>query len=166
MNLFLHLSIHLTLGVVAGAIAYLATKRFWASMISGTLAGTLIDLDHFIEYFLAFGQSFNWTHFIKGFEYLESSKMRVVFHAWEYVIILLAAYFLLKNKVIRAVILGIALGLFLHMSADSLINSIPAKSYSIIYRISNDFEMEKMVTPEHWEVFKSEREAYLNIYNK
>lgn len=160
MSLFLHLSIHLTLGIVAGLIAWLITKRFWASIVPAVLAGTLIDLDHLIEYWLVFGWSFDSGHFIKGFEYLESAKMRVVFHGWEYVIILLAAYFLLKNRLAKTITLAIALGLFLHMGADSLINGIPPKSYSIIYRAANNFEMEKMVTPEHWENFKIEREKY------
>lgn len=166
MNLFLHLSIHFTLGVVAGLIGWLVTKRFWASMIAGVLAGTLIDLDHLIEYWLVFGWSFNLSHFVQGFEYLESAKMRVVFHGWEYVIMLLAAYWALGRftrpwaGTVGAILLGVALGFFLHLSADSLINGIPVRSYSIVYRIVHGFEMEKMVTPEHWEEFKMEREEY------
>lgn len=160
MGLVLHLSIHILLGIVAGLIAWLITKRFWASLISAVLAGVLIDLDHFIEYWLVYGWNFNLGQFIQGSEYLQSAKMRVFFHAWEYVIILLLAFWLIKNRKLKAVFLGIALGLFFHLGGDALINRIPLKSYSIIYRIANNFEMEKMVTPEHWESFIIEHKTY------
>jgi hypothetical protein len=161
MNLVLHLSFHATLGIVAGIIAWLITKRFWASIIPGILAGTLIDLDHVIDYLFTFGWNFNFGHFIQGFQYLESAKMRVMFHGWEYVIILLVAYWLVKARTIRIIFLAVALGLFFHLGEDVLINKIPVKSYSIIYRALNGFEMEKMVNAEHWEEFKIEKANYL-----
>lgn len=163
MGIALHLSIHVILGIVAGTIAWLITRRFWASMIPAVLAGALIDLDHFIEYFLTFGWNFNLDQFIQGAEYLKSEKMRVFFHAWEYVIILLLAYWLVKNKKLKAIFLGIALGLFFHLGGDALINGIPLKSYSIIYRAANNFKMEKMVTPEHWEEFKIEKAKFIKL---
>jgi len=111
----------------------------------------LIDLDHLIDYFLAFGPDFRLDYFASGYQFLKSGKIYVLFHGVEYVIIALILAALLKNKACKSAFLAVALGLFFHLSADSVANDIPAKSYSLIYRIENRFELEKLVSREHYE---------------
>jgi hypothetical protein len=76
--------------------------------------------------------------------------MYTLFHGWEYVIILLILNLILKNKTAKTIMAGLTLGLFLHLVTDVNLNKIPMRTYSVIYRVQNNFSLEKFVTTEHW----------------
>jgi hypothetical protein len=159
MPLIPHLSIHLTLSLFASFLVWLFFEKHLSGIILGALlGGFLIDFDHFIDYFLAFGLNFKLSYFTRGYEFLKSDKIYILFHGWEYVILLVALALVLKNKTIRTIgatgafIFAIALGAFFHLGADIVLNEgMTVKSYSIIFRAKNNFQMEKIVTPEHWQ---------------
>ncbi len=151
MNLFSHLSIHLFFAFLAGLIAWRIYKKSFTSFFGGFFGGFLIDFDHCIDYFLAFGPSFKLEYFIQGYQFLKSDKIYVLFHAWEYGILLMLASFLFKNKILRSAFLGLALGLFFHLITDVFIDKMPPASYLIIKRIESNFETRKLVYPENWE---------------
>jgi hypothetical protein len=159
MKLFFHLSIHVLLAILAGFLVWkIYRKLFWAFFCS-MLAGVLVDFDHFIDYFLAYGWSFNFYYFIKGYEFMKNNKNYTFFHGWEYVAILLLLWLLVKNKFAKTIFLALTLGLFFHLAADVVIDGVPVKSYSIMYKIKNNFDVERLVTPEHWERHQRNREA-------
>jgi hypothetical protein len=158
MNLLLHISIHILLGLVAGFIAWKLWKRPFLAFFSGILGGVAVDVDHLVDYFLAFGIHFNLNYFIWGYSFLKSDKIYLLFHAWEYVVILLVLVLLFKNKAIKTVFFGLALGLFFHLSADVVIDKLPMRSYSIIYRAKNNFDLQKIVTPFHWQKHLKQKE--------
>jgi hypothetical protein len=156
MNLFLHILIHISLSFLAGFVVWRALKegitgyfQVFLVFFSALVLGVAVDFDHFIDYFLAFGFSFNSDYFISGYQFLKSDRLYVLLHAWEYVVILAILAFLIKNKLAKAMFFSLALGLFFHLSADVLIDNVPARTYSIIFRVKNNFELEKIVTPEH-----------------
>lgn len=150
MNLFLHLSIHVFFALLAGFIAFRIWRKPVVSFAGGILGGVFIDLDHLIDYFLAFGFNFKLDYFINGYQFLKSDKVYVLFHGWEYVIILMVIAVALRSLKLKSLVFALAFGAFFHLSADVIINNASVKFYSIIFRAKNRFEIEKIVTPEHW----------------
>jgi len=160
MPLPLHLSIHLFFALLAGIIIWLIFRRHLLLAISGgILGGFLVDIDHFIDYFLAFHWNFNLSWFLQGYEFLKTDQIHLFFHAWEYVIILLSLGFLLKSKKLIILLFSLALGLFFHLTGDVLMNEgLTIKSYSMIYKIEQDFQIKKLVTPEHYQKDQEKRQ--------
>ena len=158
MNTISHLSIHIMFSLLSGLLVFRLWKKPVISFAAAIVSGVLVDLDHFIDYFLAFGTNFRLDYFMHGYQFLKSDKVYILFHTWEYVIILLAISFILKNKWGRSLVLGLALGLFFHLWADVFINNVPVSIYSIIKRSKNNFEIQKLAYPGHWEEHKRQKE--------
>jgi len=145
-------ALHLALSLLAGIIVYKIWGNKLVSFIAAIAAGFLIDADHLFDYLLAFGWKFSLMDFLMGRQFLVSDKLYLPLHGWEYVIVLMIIVIVFKNKIFRSVALALGLSLFLHLAADTFWNhGLMFKSYSIIYRARNDFETERLVTPEHWE---------------
>jgi len=72
--------------------------------------------------------------------------------SWEYVIIfLILGLFIFKSKTAKTVIFALAFGMLFHLIYDTSANEgMKFSSYSIIYRAENNFDIERLVTPEHW----------------
>jgi hypothetical protein len=151
LSLPIHLFIHFSLSLLAGIIVWRVWKKPFLVILAALCGGFLVDFDHFIDYFLAFGGNFNLYYFEKGFSFLKSGKMYTFFHGWEYVIILLLIAVFLNNKTAKIFFLALSLGLFFHLCADVIVDKMPIASYSIIHKAHNNFDIEKLVTPEHWE---------------
>jgi hypothetical protein len=172
LSLPLHLSIHLFFSLLAGLIVWLFFRRnLFLALFGGILGGFLVDFDHFIDYFLAFGWHFNFYWFSKGFEFLKSDRIYLFFHAWEYVIILIIAVIILKKRFskTRLFLFSIALGLLFHLTGDVIMNEgMKLQSYSLIYRIKNNFKTEQLVTPGHYQynIEKRQKPEIREIINK
>lgn len=151
MSLIAHLAIHFISGLIAGFIVWRIWKKPVLSYLLAILSSVFVDLDHLIDYFIAFGWNFKLDYFLRGYQFLENGKIYVLFHGWEYVAILVVLVVVLKSKTAKSVILALALGLFFHISADVFLNDIPVKSYSIVYRIRNNFEIQRLVDSEHYQ---------------
>lgn len=153
MNLFLHLSAHILTGGIAGYIVWKIWRYPQVSFAAAMLGSVLIDLDHLLDYFLAFGLAFNLNYFIQGYQFLKSDKIYILFHGWEYVIILaVLVIWVCKNKAAKSALLALALGIFFHLTIDTFINEgAQFKTYSIIYRAKNNFDLKPLVTPEHYQ---------------
>lgn len=151
-DLFFHLLLHIITSLIAGYIVWKIWGKAMSAFLWGFIGGTLIDLDHLLDYFLAFGWSFNIEYFAKGYQFLKSDKIYILFHGWEYVIILLViAIWAVKNKVIKSVILALALGLCFHLSVDTITNEgAKISTYSVIYRVKRSFELKELVTNDHY----------------
>jgi len=149
----LHLSIHLFFSLVAGLIVWRKWKKPLFAVIFGFAGGFLVDLDHFIDYYLAFGRNWNWRYFERGYQFLKSGKVYIFFHGWEYVIILVLLVFLFKSKIWKTIFLSLALGLFFHLVADVIIDDTPIKSYSIGYRIKHNFDVQYINSPINYEKY-------------
>ena len=159
MDLFFHLSLHILTSIMAGYIVWKIWKKPIAAFLTAFIGGVLIDLDHLIDYFLAFGLSFNLEYFAKGYQFLKSDKIYILFHGWEYVIILIVlAIWIIKNKTAKSVFLALARGLFFHLSVDCITNDgAKISTYSIIYRTKNNFDLNPLVTPEHYQEHQMRR---------
>ncbi len=141
----IHLSIHFVLALLVGYLAYRRTKLFWLSMIAGVLGGFLIDVDHILEYIIVFHR-FSFFGFTKGWQFLWSGRSYLIFHAWEYLPILLgAAYLLRRRRKVAIFIAVLAIAGFVHLVSDVFINQYPVKFYSITYRLSRDFQASELL---------------------
>lgn len=150
MNIFIHISIHFFVSLLAGTVVFFIWKKAFFSFLAAIVGGFLIDVDHLVDYYIAFGFYFRLDYFLKGYQFLESDKLYIFLHGWEYGIILLVVAFIVREKITRSVFLALALGLFFHLTTDVFLNSMPAKSYSLVYRIKNEFSIEKLVYEDHY----------------
>ncbi|MDA3802566.1 MAG: hypothetical protein PF488_01545 [Patescibacteria group bacterium] len=146
LPLWFHLLIHLTVALVGGYLLGKYNNKLKLGVIAGFLGGFLIDLDHVIEYFISYGLKFNLNKFLNGYQFLESDKVYLIFHAYELVILfLLLAYLFRKKANIKIFIIIFTISGFLHLVSDSIINNYPPKNYTYTYRAMNDFSAEKLL---------------------
>lgn len=160
----LHLFIHLLLAVCAGYAVGRSFKKPWLGILAGVAGGFFIDLDHVLEYFLVFGPHFNLVQFLDGQQFLASGQVRSYFHAWEYLPVLGLAGWLLRRKhpAAATIILSLALGAFVHLVTDCVVNSYPPRNYSMIYKYRIGFRVENFLSPEQYREFQESR-AYLGF---
>ncbi|MFC1645076.1 hypothetical protein ACFL08_03545 [Patescibacteria group bacterium] len=126
-------------------------KKPLPAFLGAVAGGFFIDLDHVIDYFFAFGSKLNLNQFFKGMQFLESDRMYLLFHGWEYVVLIAVIACFLKNKIFKIFLLALSLAAFVHLCTDIAINEgMSVKGYSIVYRAKSNFEIEKIVTPEHY----------------
>jgi len=148
----IHIYLHFLIAVLLGYGTGRYFKQPWLCLIVALLGGFLIDLDHVLEYFLIFGPHFNFHYFIQGREFLVSGKIYLLLHAWEWVLLLgVLAWLLRRQKKAAAIIITLALAMGIHLVSDCLINQYPPQFYSLIYRASQNFSAEKLLSPEQYE---------------
>lgn len=161
MHLFFHLAIHFTASILAGILVWWGYGEgyFLTAVLAGILGGFLIDLDHIIDYYLAFGWKFKLSYFLKGYQFLKSDKIYIFFHGWEYVALLSIGIFLFTFPFwLEIAILSISLGAFFHLVADAMINhGMTFQGYSLFYRARRRFEAEKILTSQHYQEHSSEK---------
>lgn len=160
MFFIIHELLHFIGSIVAGVGVYLifghklkANKKKRLSLlvmciVAGSLGDFFIDLDHLIDYFLAFGTTFHLDQFIKGAHFAVSGKNYVFFHAYEYPVILTAIAYFIKKRPLKMFILAFALGLTLHLIVDTVQNGMTLPAYSIIYRLLHNFDLNSMHVPQ------------------
>lgn len=139
----LHELIHIAWSILAGYIAWSVYGKkkhtLVPALIWALVGGFWIDLDHLIDYFLTFGVLFDLSRFLQSEQFVVSGKTYVLFHAWEYLFILLGALFFVKKQKTKTVLLALLLGTLSHLVIDTLSYSFPIAYYSILYRILDGF---------------------------
>ena len=101
------------------------------------LSGWLIDIDHFLDWVMNFGPTRDYTRVVNNFSQDKIRRSYLLFHAWEYVVGLLALHMLYGLPPWAAY--G-TLGYFSHLTLDQIFNC-PSKPffYFLTYRIFNKF---------------------------
>lgn len=152
MNLVLHLLIHFFFSSVAGLITWLFWGNAGVSFTAGFFGGFLIDLDHLIDYFIAFGPKFNALYFLRSYQFLKNDKIYVLFHGWEYIILSATALLIIPvSGELEAAVRGLTFGALFHLVADRYINpGMSYKAYSLFFRVWKGFKLREIVTPEHY----------------
>jgi hypothetical protein len=84
---------------------------------------------------------------------LKSGHVYVLFHGWEYVVILALLSCLLRKRYLKTIFLSLAIGLFFHLVTDVIIDDTPIKSYSVVYRIEHNFDIEHINSPTNYEKY-------------
>lgn len=152
LPLWLHLSIHFIIAVLSGYLLGKYFKKPILGIIAGIMGGFLIDLDHVIEYFIAFGLRFNLSNFLDGYQFLVSDKIYLIFHGYELVILLLLLAYLFRRKTnVKIFLIILTITGVIHLLSDTVINNYPLKNYTYTYRAINDFSAPKLLNEEQYQ---------------
>ena len=143
-------TVHIAVSAVVSASLFVVTK---SATIAGAsfLGGFLLDIDHFLDYYREYGFRINRRAFFYVFRETRFEKLWLIFHAWEWVFVLLL-FAVVSGW--NHVVLGVLIGVFHHMALDQIGNGATAGGYSIIYRAAKRFDA-KTVVPE--EVVRKQR---------
>lgn len=147
MNSYTDISFHVIISLFLGYVVWRIfgsnnRKSLLISLVFTFLGGVLIDIDHFLDYFLSFGFNFNYDYFIKGEYFLRSNKAYIVFHSFEYVILFGVLALFVKTRIKKMVLVAIALGMLSHLFIDISLFPNPIKGYFILYRLLNGFNVD------------------------
>ncbi len=104
-----------------------------------------LDADHYIDFLLANNFS-NLNPFLVFFtDYFQfSGKVYVLFHGWEYVILLLLLFVWFKSKRCDLYLLVIALAMFGHLLLDQFTYPAVSFTYSVFGRFFYDFDLNRL----------------------
>jgi hypothetical protein len=144
MDNFLFISefFHFLLTLVIALFLY---RRYhnWRLLPVCSIFGFLIDSDHLFDYFSYVGLRFDFGSFLRVDKYmLPSSKIYVLLHGWEYLLIFgSVGYWLQKRWSIRGLVWAITLPYLGHLIIDSFSYFHHPLAYLLIYRLLNNFSI-------------------------
>lgn len=151
IDLISHLVGSVCVGIIAWRLFFFKKKNLvWFSLAAAALGGILNDVDHFIDYYLAFGWNFRLDYFLNGYEFLKSLKAYVIFHAYEYAIIFIIIAIVLKSKKWKFFFMVLAISLLLHIGIDLALTDLKWQTYSITYRIEHNFNFKYFLSEKNY----------------
>lgn len=128
---------HVTISVGSGVILGMLS-RSWVAGTACCLVGILVDLDHYLDYWLNRGFSLNVKKLMDFCYNGASRKFYDVLHAYEYIPFLCWLTF---TPGYRNLGLGMTVGYILHILGDQFFNShLNRWTYFMTYRILHRFE--------------------------
>lgn len=123
-------------------VIFLWKKAFThQNFLIGFFISVFLDIDHLFEYLIHVYKTqatFNFHIFLSG-NYFARGTTVVLFHGWEYVLLLLLLFILAKNKQKASWLLFVVIGLCAHITFDMLSYGFTPQVYSVIYRAYNSF---------------------------
>lgn len=141
--MILHLTVHLLVSLLVGFIFWFALDRkskktlFWC-LFFGLLSGVLIDTDHLFDYVRAYGFTWSPHDFFQETYFLHSGKNYVLFHGFEFVLIIwVTSFFLSMPKRLFGMVLGTSL--LFHLVIDIALAGVAPISYFFIFRALTNF---------------------------
>ena len=133
---------HIIVSAGIGLVTYAAYGEV-APAITSFLVGTLIDLDHIIDYIYAHGKKWDWKKVNAAHHEKISGKLYVPLHSYELVLL----YFLLTlNPALTPWRVGVTLSLLAHFLCDQFFNpNRKFSTYFLIHRIIHKFDTTKVL---------------------
>ena len=133
---------HIAVSAAIGIITYALFNEI-APAIGSFLAGTLIDLDHVIDYLYAHGKKWDWKKVNGAHHERFSGKLYVPLHSYELMIL----YFLLTlDPSLTPWRVGITMSLLAHFLCDQYFNpNRKFSTYFLINRIIHKFDANKVL---------------------
>ena len=126
-----------------------ATLHSWPATLGCFLSGVLIDVDHYLEYWIIKKKfPFRFKDLQDFCDFSETKKTYLIFHGYEFLLIL---WFLIFFLQLNLVWLGVILGLTVHMIFDQFTNPIKPLFYFIIFRIRHNFEKSKILSESYYQ---------------
>lgn len=126
-----------------------AAMHSWPATLGCFLSGVLMDLDHYLEYWLIRGKfPHKYKELVEFCLFSRDKKVYLFFHGYEFLFLFwLLFYFFPLNTVW----LGVALGLTAHIIFDQLTNPIKPLFYFLTYRIKHRFEKTRVLSNMYFE---------------
>jgi hypothetical protein len=117
--------------------------RSWIAGLSCCLAGILIDLDHFLDFWINRGFSLSPRKFLDFCYYGTSTKFYDILHGYEFVPLL---WWLSTQPALYEAGLGLLVGYSLHLLGDQFFNThLNRWTYFLSYRLFHRFESSRIV---------------------
>ncbi len=129
---------HIGVSFSLSTMVFALTKNYLFAL-SSFLSGTLIDFDHFFDYFKSAGIKFNLNDFFNRCENLQIEKIYLLLHSYELLLLLLLLTHLTSYN---SVIIGILFGFSQHLLLDQIFNGVRPLGYFLIHRWRNGFSSE------------------------
>ena len=120
------------------------TLHSWPATAACFLSGVLIDVDHYVEFYLHKKKIPQYQELVDFCIPYRESKVYLIFHAWEY---LAALWFLIFWYHLDAVWVGMGIGLTVHMALDQFSNPVYPLGYFLAYRIKHGFRSAQLFKP-------------------
>jgi len=130
---------HTILSTVVAGVLY-AVFRSWELAAASVLAGVLVDLDHFMDYFIEYGPRADRTLFFRSFGAGLYRKIYIPIHGWEWIAICAVIAWLADWNIWW---IGMAVGLTHHLIADQIVNGASRFGYSLLWRAAHGFDPAK-----------------------
>ncbi|MFH1478744.1 MAG: PilZ domain-containing protein [Candidatus Omnitrophota bacterium] len=150
---------HVAISLVVGSILYNISHSLGA-VLSFLATSILIDIDHYIDYIREYGLSIDPKKIYRSFTnspFKNFKKITLIFHSYEILILLCLAISVFNLNIVWRYA---ATGLMLHLFIDQMTNSVSHLSYFLLFRISNQFNVNKIFVKD------KERDMYIDKGNR
>ncbi|MBN2453336.1 MAG: hypothetical protein JXB40_03640 [Candidatus Omnitrophica bacterium] len=128
--------------LIASGIVSICVGAWFRSIgcaIISFMAGTLIDLDHLIDYYASFGFTLNIKDIYRACHDVKLKKLYLILHSYEILILLWAVIFAFG---LSKYWIAIAIGFTQHIFIDQITNEVNPMGYFLAYRFSKKFKKE------------------------
>jgi hypothetical protein len=126
-----------------------AAVHSWPATLGCFLSGVLIDIDHYLEYYLIRKKfPYRYKDLVDFCNYDRGDKVYLYFHAYEYLIVLWLSIYFFHLGLIWT---GMTLGLTVHLMLDQFTNPIKPLFYFLTFRIINQFERTKTLSEAYFQ---------------
>ncbi len=124
------------------------TMHSWPAAMGCFVSGVLIDLDHYLEYYI-FRKKFPWDYkdLVRFCFDVRVKQSFLVLHAYE---LLFLFWFFIYFFGLGKVWTGIAIGLTAHLALDQFTNPIKPLCYFLIYRMNHQFLKAKIFSEQYY----------------
>ena len=144
---------HIKVSALVGLFTYLSFGEVEPALTS-FLVGTLVDLDHIVDYLYAHGKKWDWKKVNTAHHERVSGKLYVPLHSYE---LLLIFFLLTLDPSLTPWRVGITLSLLAHFLCDQFFNpNRKFSTYFLIHRIIHKFDINKVLKQKPKQVLPSE----------
>jgi membrane-bound metal-dependent hydrolase YbcI (DUF457 family) len=149
---------HLIVSVIIGFAGFYLFEDIFILMFT-VLFGSFVDFDHYFEYIHTTGlnQALNIREFYHSKHFIQSNRMILIFHSWEYVFILFLITATLNYDIL---FLFITLGYTSHLLLDQIGNfDLKWSFYFLSIRAYYRFNRNKLVRQKYLHVTGDDRKG-------
>jgi hypothetical protein len=139
---------HLLVSTVIGLFGFLSTGSFFILFFT-IIFGFFVDFDHYLEFLKTSGlrRALKIKEVVSSKHFIESNRLILIFHSWEYVALLCILTIFYKFDTI---LVFITLGYSSHIILDFVGNyDLKGYSYFILIRIIYKFDRGKLVKQDY-----------------
>ena len=130
---------HITISLFFSAFLYTISNS-WIIFSSSLISGVLIDIDHILDYFMAYGINIRIKQFFEVCHNLKIPRMRLIFHSWELLFLLSICVFLVGWN---PWIVGTIVGFTQHIVLDQAFNKPNKWTYFFFWRLKKGFSSKR-----------------------
>jgi hypothetical protein len=130
---------HITISLFFSAFLY-AISKSWIVFGSSLISGVLIDLDHILDYFMAYGINIRIKQFFEVCHNLKIPRVRLIFHSWELLFLLSICAFVMRWN---PWVVGTIVGFTQHIVLDQIFNKPNKWTYFFFWRLKKGFSSKR-----------------------